>query len=86
MHPNPTSGRVELSFNAEKAMQVEIGVADLGGRMRISNQFFQAVAGRNRLILNLTDKGLAPGMYIVTVRIGHQIVRKKVFYQPELKP
>ena len=86
MLPNPTSGRVELIFNAEKAMEIEVGIADLSGRAHMRGQFFQCTAGRNVIMLDLAEKGLAPGMYVVTARGGSRVIRKKVIYQPALKP
>ena len=86
LQPNPTSGRMELILNAEKAMKVEIGLADLKGRAFMHGQYFQCVAGRNVIVLDLAGKGLAPGMYIITVSGGRQAIRKKVVYEPALKP
>ena len=86
LRPNPTSGRVELIFNAERATRVEVGLNDLNGRIKISDQFFQVAAGRNVITLDLSGKGLTPGMYVVTVRGGNQAKRKKIMYQPALKP
>ncbi|OJV18092.1 MAG: hypothetical protein BGO21_14890 [Dyadobacter sp. 50-39] len=86
LRPNPTSGLVEVVFNAEKATEVGIGLIDLKGRVHIQRQVFKCSAGRNVIALDLAGKGLAPGMYILTARCGNQVIRKKVIYQPALKP
>ncbi|WP_342083820.1 T9SS type A sorting domain-containing protein [Dyadobacter sp. OTU695] len=86
LRPNPTSGLVEVVFNAEKAMKVEAGLSDLNGRVRVQNRTFQCIAGRNVIALDLAGKGLAPGIYIVTIRGGGQIIRKRVVYQTTFKP
>jgi len=86
LQPNPTSGHVELVFNVEKATEVEVGVTDLNGRVSKQGQVFQCSAGRNAIKLDLAGKGLAAGMYVVTAHGGSQVIRKKVIYQPALKP
>ena len=86
LQPNPTSGLVEVIFNAEKAMRIEVGLADLSGKIRMKDQFFQAAAGRNVLRLDLAGKELLPGIYIITARGGSQVMRKKILYQPTFEP
>ncbi|MET7257661.1 T9SS type A sorting domain-containing protein [Dyadobacter fermentans] len=82
LRPNPTSGRVELVFSAEKATEVGIGLIDLNGRVHIQRQVFKCSAGRNVIALDLAGKGLTPGTYIITARGGNQVIRKKVIYHP----
>lgn len=86
LQPNPTSGRVELVFSAEKATEVGIGLIDLNGRVHIQRQVFKCSAGRNVIAFDLAGKGLAPGTYILIARGGNQVIRKKIIYQPALKP
>lgn len=86
VQPNPTSGRVELVFSAEKATEVGISLVDLGGRVHVQRQIFRCSAGRNVIALDLAEKGLAQGVYIVTAQGGSQVIRKKVIYQPASKP
>ncbi len=86
LKPNPTFGQVDLILNAEKAGGVEVGLLDLNGRMYMNSRFFQCAEGRNVITLDLEGKGLAPGMYIIMVSAGRQVIRKKIFYQPALKP
>jgi hypothetical protein len=86
LRPNPTSGLVEVVFNAEKAMKVEAGLSDLNGGVCVQDRTFQCIAGRNVIALDLAGKGLLPGIYIVTVRGGGQIIRKRVVYQTTFKP
>lgn len=86
LKPNPTSGRVELIFNAEKATEVEVGLTDLTGQTYLQSRVFQCSAGQNVIALDLAEKGLAPGLYIVTLRGGSRVTRKKIIYQPALKP
>jgi hypothetical protein len=86
LKPNPTSGRVELIFNAEKAMEVEVGLTGLTGQTYWQSRVFQCSAGQNVIALDLAEKGLAPGLYIVTLRGGSRVTRKKIIYQPALKP
>lgn len=86
LQPNPTSGQIELVFNAEKDKYVELGLLDLNGRIHMPGQFFHCHAGRNVINLDLSGRGLVQGMYIVTVDAGTYTTRKKVIYQPALKP
>lgn len=86
LQPNPASGLVEVIFNAEKAMKVEAGLSDLNGRVHVQDLSFQCTTGRNMIALDLAGKGLAPGIYIVNVRGGGQIIRKRVVYQTTFKP
>lgn len=86
LQPNPTSGRVELIFNAEKATKIEVGLTDLNGRVHMQGQVYSCIVGRNVVGLDLAGKGLVPGMYIVTVNGGGRIIRKRIIYQTTLKP
>nr|WP_295923338.1 T9SS type A sorting domain-containing protein [uncultured Dyadobacter sp.] len=86
LRPNPASNQVELVFNAEKAMEVEVGIVDLNGREHMRGQFFQCLVGRNVISIDLTGKGLVPGVYIFAVRDGTRVIRRKMIYQPTVKP
>jgi hypothetical protein len=86
VQPNPTSGRVELIFNAEKAAKVEVSLADLDGRMHRRGRVFRCNAGRNVITLDMAGMGLAPGMYVIIVTDSSRVIRKKFMYQPALKP
>ncbi|WP_353718520.1 T9SS type A sorting domain-containing protein [Dyadobacter sp. 676] len=86
LQPNPASGAVQLTFNAEKANQIEVSLAGLNGRLHVNRQVFQGVEGRNVIRLDLAGKRLPAGIYIVTARCGSQVIRKKVVYQPASKP
>ncbi|SEJ55726.1 Por secretion system C-terminal sorting domain-containing protein [Dyadobacter sp. SG02] len=86
VRPNPTSGRVEIIFNAEKVGEVEVGLADLNGRVHMRGQVYQCNAGRNVINLDLVEKGLASGVYMITVSGSGPVIRKKVIYQPTSRP
>jgi hypothetical protein len=45
LRPNPTSGLVEVVFNAEKAMKVEAGLSDLNGGVRVQDLYFPMHSG-----------------------------------------
>lgn len=81
--PNPASHSVQLIFNAPTVRELELNVADMAGRTRLPGKRFQCNAGRNVLTLNLSDEGLEPGMYVVTVHHDRQVIRKKILYTPE---
>lgn len=85
LRPNPASDQVELFFNAEKAMEVEVGIVDLNGRVCMRGQFFHCIGGRNLISIDLTGKGLMPGIYIVTIRDGKRVIRKRIAYQTTMK-
>lgn len=84
--PNPTSGLVEVVFNAEKAMKVEAGLSDLRGQVHVQDRTFQCKAGQNVIALDLAGRGLAPGIYVIIVRGGGQIIRKRIVFQTTVKP
>ena len=63
-YPNPTSGMLNVSFQAEKAGKYSVKVIDLLGNVMISN-VISASEGANLQELNLSN--VAKGMYLLSI-------------------
>jgi len=73
VYPNPTYGiiRTELKTN-DISETFEISIYDMHG-----NRLYSMIAGSGAEI-NLKKIGLAPGMYILSIRTVHSIIRKRI--------
>jgi hypothetical protein len=67
LHPNPTSSHFTLTFEAEKA---HITITNFSGRVIIKRE---AKSGEN-----ISTSGFSKGIYFVQVKIGEEVVRRKL--------
>nr|MBA3899153.1 T9SS type A sorting domain-containing protein [Bacteroidota bacterium] len=67
LHPNPTSSHFTLSFEAEKA---DVTITDFSGRIMLQRQV--------KSNENISTSGFSKGIYFVQVRIGEEVVRRKL--------
>ncbi|MBA3899154.1 MAG: T9SS type A sorting domain-containing protein [Bacteroidetes bacterium] len=67
LHPNPTSSHFTLSFEAEKA---DVTITDFFGRQVLQRQMMSNE--------NISTQGFSKGIYFVQVRIGAELVRRKL--------
>ncbi len=74
--PNPTSDLTNLELNLDNSSAVIVEVIDFTGKRLLLEDFGVMSAGKQRMQLNLAN--LASGMYFVNVRIGDQVVTRKV--------
>ncbi len=76
LYPNPTSDLTNLELNLDNSSAVIVEVIDFTGKRLLLEDFGVMSAGKQRMQLNLAN--LASGMYFVNVRIGDQVVTRKV--------
>ena len=75
IYPNPTTDKINISFESKQGADYVIAVYDIAGRAvkRIS---YKAISGDN--IINTDLGGLQDGKYIVRVEDGNNIVGGKI--------
>jgi hypothetical protein len=67
LHPNPASSHFTLSFKAEKA---DVTVTDFLGKFMFSRQVLNGE--------NISTSGFSKGIYFVQVRVGDDVIRRKL--------
>ncbi|HET6244472.1 MAG: T9SS type A sorting domain-containing protein [Bacteroidetes bacterium] len=67
LHPNPTSSHFTLSFEAEKA---DVTITDFSGRIMLQRQV--------KSNENISTQGFSKGIYFVQVKVGEELVRRKL--------
>jgi uncharacterized protein YbaP (TraB family) len=67
LHPNPTSSYFTLKFEAEKA---DVTIIDFYGRIMLQRQ----VKSQE----NISTSGFSKGIYFVQVKVGEDVVRRKL--------
>ncbi|ULQ50739.1 T9SS type A sorting domain-containing protein [Flavihumibacter fluvii] len=73
-YPNPVQQTLMINYPAESAGSVELRIVDLTGRNRMIKTV-QANSGQNQFRMNVGN--LTPGMYILQIRKGSNIVTTK---------
>ena len=77
---NPVTKQVYLNFALVTEHEMEISIFDCSGR-KVKNTTNKIGAGNHSITLALNDKygnNLAPGVYILKVKIGDQVVTRKI--------
>ncbi len=64
--PNPTIEKLQISFEAKKAQKGELALTDMQGRM-VYRQNLSIGAGKNNLSLNIREKKINAGVYMLTL-------------------
>lgn len=75
--PNPTSDYVQVVFSAKTATDGQFSLIDLNGRTVIT-ETVNVSTGINQFGVTLSDKNLAPGIYIASLRAGNEIKTTKL--------
>jgi hypothetical protein len=70
LSPNPTSNKVQLTFNLSKPGDVRLELYNLSGRMLYKNEKHVECAGIQTDTINLAALNLAEGVYYVKVDAG----------------
>ncbi|MBK8554911.1 MAG: HYR domain-containing protein [Lewinellaceae bacterium] len=78
MYPNPTSGFVNLRFEAVEVIPCSLRIFDLQGKLT-KEAFWQSVKGENDLPLDIS--GLPAGLYLVEFRQGEEQRFKRLMIQ-----
>lgn len=81
VYPNPTSGFVQVIYQAERSGQVEILVFDQAGRLVVDRRRVDALEGENNYQLELS--GLADGVYKVIFQ--QENIRHETFVAKRLR-
>ena len=72
--PNPNNGRFVLEINSGMEQEIDIAIWNTHGQ-RISGFNTVLIAGKNEFLYNMLDS--APGMYILEILIGQDLVIEK---------
>lgn len=75
LYPNPVQDRLQISWPAQKAGTAEIRIIDLNGR-QVKGERMAIQPGSN--LLQMQVGGLTPGVYLIQVQQGDQLVTKKL--------
>ncbi|RRO21874.1 S8 family serine peptidase [Flavobacteriaceae bacterium 14752] len=73
VYPNPTTGRVELSFNQNIDQEFKVNVIDLNGKIL---KTFDIKSSSNQFNFNLSD--LSSGIYFVSIKSANKTAVKKL--------
>jgi hypothetical protein len=65
MYPNPVSNKINLDFKQETSGKVAIAIHDASGRTYLQSN---ETVSNNRVIINLADSKLKPGIYFLEVK------------------
>ncbi len=80
IHGNPVTKQVYLNFALVTEHEMEISIFDCLGR-KVKNTANKLGAGNHSITLALNDKygnNFAPGVYILKLKIGDQVVTRKI--------
>jgi len=75
LFPNPASGSFSLAFNLSSQEEVRATLSDLLGR-EVAVIGEGRLSGKNNMIFD--TQGLAPGVYVVKIQAGEQLVSRKL--------
>ncbi len=74
LYPNPAQSETNLMVDLDEGSAVEIRVFDAVGRMVIQDSIYR----EETFIQTLNLNGLAPGMYMVQVKIGYIVMTERL--------
>jgi len=75
-YPNPFYDNLTVQFNAFRSEQVSAGLVDLSGRTVLERSLGKVSTGLHYLDINASS--LAPGMYILTLRVGNETMTRNI--------
>lgn len=75
IYPNPTAGRINLSWTAPEARSITLEVSDVLGRV-LRTEVHEAASGRQSHSMNLS--GLPAGMYLIRLRADEIAITRRV--------
>lgn len=77
LFPNPTSGKVNITFKEIEAMEAGIAVFDLNGKLVSNIENASIAAGQYQLDIN----SQVEGVYLVRILVENQVVTKRLVVQ-----
>lgn len=82
LFPNPTSSFVNLEYTLADAANVQIDlVSTLGKRVTTFTEYNGLrSSGKHSHVLNLADKNISAGMYLLQINVDDKVLTKKVNY------
>ena len=75
IYPNPTSDKVNVSFDSKIGANYALAIYDMAGRI-VKKMAYRAISGDNIISTDLTS--LQSGQYIVRLEDGNNIVGGKI--------
>ena len=75
VYPNPVSSALNLAFDLQNAMDVNITVTDLSGKVVYTNKSLKGSVGTN--VMTIDTKAMNNGMYVLNVISDNNVVSKK---------
>ena len=75
VYPNPVSSALNVAFDLQNAMDVNVTVTDLSGKVVYSNKTMKGSAGTN--VMTIDTKAMNNGMYVLNVISDNNVVSKK---------
>ncbi|HEY9113786.1 MAG TPA: T9SS type A sorting domain-containing protein [Bacteroidales bacterium] len=78
--PNPVSSRLFVQFKLDEAENIQLSLLSISGNKIFSIPEKFHPAGKVNLTLNLLEKNLESGNYLLELRVGKKVFTKKFFY------
>ena len=75
LYPNPAADQLTIEFGLEQAIEIEISVLDVMGKVAVMPQKTVGKSGANRQIMQLQD--LSPGQYFIKLVSEQRITVKR---------
>jgi len=79
VYPNPASVELFVEFDLIRQGDLYIDIYDISGKQIFNESMPDLAKGLNRIMINLKNVSLPDGMYLIDIRIGNQLISKKVF-------
>jgi hypothetical protein len=73
--PNPATNELNIALSDAVSGKVEVALMDANGRVMLMERH-SVVSGRNQLLLNTAD--LAPGLYLLRISNGTQVLSQRI--------
>jgi hypothetical protein len=80
VYPNPTTGMLYVTYNASENGLFKIRLLSIDGKVLMTSSF-AAKTGSQTTDLNLAEKNLKPGLYVLEVKSENEVFRQKVYKQ-----
>jgi hypothetical protein len=80
VYPNPTTGQLYVTYNASENGIFHIRLLSIDGKELLASSFV-AKTGEQTTDLNLAEKQLKSGLYILEVQSENEVFRQKVYKQ-----
>jgi hypothetical protein len=72
--PNPNHGRFTIQIQSDKTESIDVDILNMLGNKILSTKNIQK---SNEIFINLNNESLAPGIYLLVTRQGHNSVIRK---------